>query len=202
MNPAARRALAVVALGALSVVLLWPFDAAIAGALRVRGLKPAARLISDWGDFWPGWVTLCGVLLLVSLPLRSRRLRTAAVAALISGAISGLAAITLRPVFGRPRPAEALKVGESFHWFEPDASYHSLPSGHSAAAAGTAAPLILLVPGVGIPAAGGAAAVMWSRIYLKQHRPADVIAGACLGLAVGIVVTDRARRYFAGPAAR
>ncbi|MCK4806365.1 MAG: phosphatase PAP2 family protein [Candidatus Aegiribacteria sp.] len=72
----------------------------------------------------------------------------------------------------------------------PDGSdSHSLPSGHSS---GTACAAVILWdsygPGAGIPAAAVAAFTALSRVTLGKHFPSDVIAGAAIGISVGLAV--------------
>ncbi|MCD4700580.1 MAG: phosphatase PAP2 family protein [Candidatus Aegiribacteria sp.] len=72
----------------------------------------------------------------------------------------------------------------------PDGSdSHSFPSGHSS---GTACAAVILWdtygPGAGIPAAAIATFTALSRISLGKHYPSDVVAGAAIGLSVGLAV--------------
>ena len=72
----------------------------------------------------------------------------------------------------------------------PDGSNtRSFPSGHSSAAA--CAAVILwdrYGAGAGIPAAAVAAFTALSRVTLEKHYPSDVIAGAAIGISVGLAV--------------
>jgi len=66
----------------------------------------------------------------------------------------------------------------------------SFPSGHSA---GTACAAVILWdrfgPGAGIPATAVAVFTALSRVTLGKHFPSDVIAGAAIGISVGLAVT-------------
>ncbi len=66
---------------------------------------------------------------------------------------------------------------------------HSFPSGHSS---GTACAAVILWdsygPGAGIPAAAVATFTMLSRVIIGKHYPSDVIAGAAIGISVGLAV--------------
>lgn len=72
----------------------------------------------------------------------------------------------------------------------PDGSNsRSFPSGHSS---GTACAAVILWDrygaGAGIPAAAIAAFTALSRVTLEKHYPSDVIAGAAIGISVGLAV--------------
>lgn len=65
----------------------------------------------------------------------------------------------------------------------------SFPSGHSS---GTACAAVVLWdrygPGAGVPAAALAVFTALSRVQLGRHYPSDVIAGAAIGVSVGLAV--------------
>lgn len=73
----------------------------------------------------------------------------------------------------------------------PDGGEGSFPSVH---AAGTACAAVILWDrwgaSAGIPAAAVAGFTALSRVALGRHYPSDVIAGAALGLAVGLAVVE------------
>jgi hypothetical protein len=74
----------------------------------------------------------------------------------------------------------------------PDGSNtRSFPSGHSS---GTACAAVILWDrygaGAGIPAAAVAAFTALSRVTLEKHYPSDVIAGAAIGIAMGLAVAE------------
>jgi YegS/Rv2252/BmrU family lipid kinase len=76
----------------------------------------------------------------------------------------------------------------------------SFPSGHTASAFAFATATSLSEPRLLVPLAAAAAAVGFSRVYLRVHYPGDVLAGALIGLAAGTVV-GRAGARRAPPAA-
>ena len=108
---------------------------------------------------------------------RNRRLLRVGLAVLLAAAIAGLAANGLKLMFRVPRP----HTPGSF----------SFPSGHAATAAAVAAVLVRAFPPAGplfvfVALFGGIA-----RVYFRDHYLIDVIAGALLGLAVGLPVAQR-----------
>ncbi len=151
-----------------------------------------ARKLSWWGDFLTGSLGLAGVLWLVGKMARKRVWQTAALACLLASATAGMTANLFRLTLGRPRPAT--DVPDRFYGLVPSHKYHSFPSGHSATACGSAAALAVALPVVGVPALAAAGGVVWSRMYLKQHFPSDVLVGGCLGILAGACFGAAARR--------
>ena len=104
---------------------------------------------------------------------RARRAGLALLAALIVGLV-----FTLALQYGalRPRPADVRLVGAA-------PNFPSFPSGHAMAAAATAVVLGLAYGRrVGVPVAGLALLVAFSRVYQGHHYPSDVLGGAVLGV--------------------
>ncbi|OKK19579.1 phosphoesterase [Streptomyces sp. CB00455] len=69
----------------------------------------------------------------------------------------------------------------------------SFPSGHSASAFAFTAGLAWESPAWAVAMAPVAASVAFSRVYTGVHYPSDVVAGAALGVAAGLVVRRVAR---------
>jgi YegS/Rv2252/BmrU family lipid kinase len=63
----------------------------------------------------------------------------------------------------------------------------SFPSGHSASAFAFAAGVAGEWPAVGAPVGGAAALVAYSRVHTGVHFPSDVVAGAGIGVAAGVL---------------
>ncbi|MDD6094638.1 MAG: phosphatase PAP2 family protein [Clostridia bacterium] len=107
-------------------------------------------------------------------------------AALLLGLIIGNG--ILKNVFMRVRPYElegALRNAEQLLSHAP--TDPSFPSGHSLACFECATVLMYRDKRFGIPALVLAVAVALSRIYLYIHFPTDVIAGAILGIIIGVL---------------
>jgi membrane-associated phospholipid phosphatase len=95
--------------------------------------------------------------------------RRAGVRALAAGAAASLLARAARDRVGRPRPGDRTEGG--------------FPSRHAAAAAAIAATAGRDDPRLGRALALAAATGLLARVVAAEHEPADIAAGALLGLA-------------------
>ena len=100
--------------------------------------------------------------------------------ALVANALSHVAVQILKRTVARARPCDANGVPLA-EIAIPDP--FSFPSGHSAAATAVGVTLALAHPWLAPVALPTAAAVCLSRVRLRVHHRADVVAGAALGLA-------------------
>ena len=110
---------------------------------------------------------------------------------LSSYAISGIIAQVLKFFIIEARPAVYLK-GSSYQYFIDDVTLHNLhafPSGHAATAFALAAVLSFAAKNKNYSVLFLSAAILvgYSRIYLGQHFPDDVLAGAVIGLLSAII---------------
>jgi undecaprenyl-diphosphatase len=64
----------------------------------------------------------------------------------------------------------------------------SFPSGHSATSFAGATVIAAYAPALALPAYALAALVAVSRVYVGVHYPLDIVGGALLGTAVGLLV--------------
>lgn len=124
--------------------------------------------------------------------VRARRLfpATAACTAMGAAVASALAAL-LKEVFDRTRPP---LVDPAVTALVPTPDSASFPSGHTATAFAAAAAVGFFHPRLRWPVYGLAALVGLSRIYLGVHFWLDVLAGAALGLAIGLAAAWTSRR--------
>jgi membrane-associated phospholipid phosphatase len=134
------------------------------------------------------WVVLAAVLAVVA---GKPPIRVALVTAATVWAADLLAAL-LKTAFDRERPYEVVPEADPLlRW---DLS-SSMPSGHASASAAGAVILGYLLGGRWAWALGLlAVAVGFARVYIGVHYPSDVLAGAALGVGVGLVAVWLVRR--------
>lgn len=123
--------------------------------------------------------------------LRRRWVPLTATCTAASVAAASVLVLALKDLVDRARPAIADPAINPLV-ATPDSP--SFPSGHTATAFAAAAVVASLHPRLRWPAFGLAALVGTSRIYLGVHFWLDVLAGAALGLAVGLAAAWAGRR--------
>jgi membrane-associated phospholipid phosphatase len=149
------------------------------GDLRWGPATAALVLVSAWWVKGP-FVVALGCCADVA---NRRRYPLVALAATIAFFVaSGLNAL-MKAAVDRNRPPEAIGL---------DAlvgvpASPSFPSGHAMSAWATAGAVAVLAPRLRWPVLALAAAIAFSRVYLGVHFWLDVLAGAALGLAIGVV---------------
>ncbi|MGP3686096.1 bifunctional phosphatase PAP2/diacylglycerol kinase family protein [Streptomyces sp. IBSNAI002] len=154
----------------------WP------GADRVL---PRLGRAANHGVLWGG--AALGLAAFGSARARKAAVRGAASLALASATINTVGKWSVR----RPRPL--LDGVPAVRQLATQPQTTSFPSGHAASAFAFTAGLALESPGWGAALAPVAASVAFSRIYTGVHYPSDVLAGAALGVAAGLVVDRLAR---------
>jgi undecaprenyl-diphosphatase len=98
-----------------------------------------------------------------------------------------------KPFFNRARPFESY-ADSRVYGYKP--TTRSFPSGHAASALAGACALARLAPEARSIFWILAALIAFSRVYLGVHYPADVLAGALLGLGIGKFVVGGTRWRF------
>ncbi len=98
----------------------------------------------------------------------------------------------LKWLVARVRPCDALGWCAPIAVASPGGG--SFPSGHAAGSFAFAAFIALRAPRWAVPATAWATLVAWSRCALGVHYPTDVLAGAILGLVVGVLFARASRR--------
>ncbi len=128
---------------------------------------------------------LWGAVAVVLAATGGSRGRRAAVGGLMA---RGLASATvngpLKLLGHRPRPTVAPVIGRRPF---PVPTSFSFPSGHTASAVAFATAAGVELPAAALPVGALAAVVGYSRIHTGVHYPSDVLAGAAVGAAAGIL---------------
>ena len=139
-------------------------------------LMPKVTLLAEYGV----------VLILLGLVLLCFKKYRVCGAAMLGGLAGGLMIgnVLLKNLVARPRPC----------WINTDISLlvampedYSFPSGHTLHCFVAATVLMHYEKRLGIPAFVLAILVAFSRLYLYVHFPADVLAGAVLGIGIGLL---------------
>ena len=120
-----------------------------------------------------------------------RQLPIASLIAAVSVGIGSLVVALVKETVDRPRPAHA-DPGIDTAVGTPGSP--SFPSGHTATAFAAAAVVGAFYPRLRWPLYALAALVGMSRIYLGVHFALDVVAGAILGLSIGLGIVWAVRK--------
>jgi undecaprenyl-diphosphatase len=165
-----------------------------AESFRWEPLTLVFLLASTWWVKWPliAAIGACG-----DCACRRRRPRAAAAGLLAIGTAALLVTI-LKQTFDRPRPPLADPTLDPIGIVPASASF---PSGHAATAFAAAVAIGLVHPRLRKPLLALAAVVALSRVYLGVHYALDVLAGAVLGVAVGVAAARLVRAVAPEPTA-
>ena len=190
------------------VVLLWcfyavrPYDRAwldfyqsLGGGKKSTTME-LANFIGDSGDLAQFNIIVTAGLWFFGRWLKKKNWQRIAMASLMSCLLAGIFCNIFRPTLGRPRPSaqERENLEDRFYGPKVKSHYHGFPSGHTATAFGTAVPVAICAPQIGIPVLGYAGAMAWSRMYQRQHHPTDVIVGGFIGTVFGVAAAAAVRR--------
>ncbi len=140
-------------------------------------LAPIVTMFGDKGIFW------IAVALLLLCFKKTRKTGAMMGAALLIGVIFGNG--ILKNVIARTRPYDL--PGVEIELLVERLSDFSFPSGHTLASFECATVLMCRDRRFGIPALVLAVLIALSRLYLFVHFPSDVIGGALLGAAIGLL---------------
>ncbi len=166
----------------------------------VRGINVRYPTNPTWKTFSttakPISVAIPFGMLAVSLISENKQLETGAYEAVGGLVIATAGTEILKKLVNRPRPYQTYN---NIYPDEIDLS-NSFPSGHTSVAFASATSLFLVTKKwyLGIPALGWATAVGYSRIYLGQHYPSDVLAGAVVGAGSAFASHWIHKKFFSG----
>jgi undecaprenyl-diphosphatase len=142
----------------------------------------------DWFFIALSWIGSSGaVWLALAFAIAVARRRPAIfLTVLVADLAADLLADAGKELVARHRPFET-QLG-------PRSSTHSFPSGHAATSFACATVLSFYVPRYRVACFGLAALVALSRVYNGMHYPTDVLAGALLGVIIGLLLLAVVRR--------
>ena len=134
------------------------------------------RVAGSYGQLW---------LIIAALLLIFKKTRKAGISVLIAYlAVYLLGQIVLKQLISRPRPCQ---IDQTFAMLVARPSSSSFPSTHSAWAFGAATAIFMQHRKLGAAAYAVAALIAFSRLYMFLHFPTDVLFGAAMGMALGVL---------------
>ena len=150
-------------------------------SVRIAGLTQIAALVSALGNYAFIWILLAVIMLFF---VGRRHVGFTIIAAvLVTGLLVGF---VVQPIVGRIRPFDA-GIGISAVMGVSRSGF-SFPSFHAATSFAAAMVIAMsLGRGPGVPAFIGAFLIGLSRLYLGVEYPSDVLAGAVIGVLIGLV---------------
>ena len=151
----------------------------------------------SWTTEYAYHLIAVAILFLLSQLRKSQFLKLMIMAVLISLIFSTLTIRVSKIAFGRLRPivAERLELADTFQPINFKHKYHSFPSGHTSSSFSTTLSLIATNPATAFPLLAYASYIGYTRIYLKQHYPSDVIAGATIGILSSLPAFSLRRKF-------
>lgn len=163
-------------------ILYWIHDNLSCGLLDA--LMPKLTLLGSGGAVW---------LLAAAIMLCTKEYRRQGVILLAGLAVGVLVGnVCLKNLVARPRPCW---LDDSVKLLISAPADYSFPSGHTLSSVIGATVLAKTDRRFGWAAIPLAVIIAFSRLYLFVHYPSDVLAGAVLGVAIGLAVYRTGMRY-------
>jgi undecaprenyl-diphosphatase len=164
-------------------------ESANAFAQHHDGWEDVARAYAQLSE--PLFIAGVVLLALTGLMLHRRTLVVASALAVIAAGVGLSVAAVVGRAVDRPRPFVSDPQIHAFLAHAPDPGF---PSDHATAAFAIAAVLLVRLGRWTWPILVAAAALAVSRVLVGVHYPNDVLAGALLGIAAGVLVCALAVR--------
>ncbi len=178
----------------MSLLLRW--DTWLFHLINVRTANPVFDVVMPFITEKTPLIYVVGALWLVLFWRARRRGRIVAVATLVVIAMSDQASANLfKSVFGRTRPPFSL---DSVRLLVDTTRSFSFPSAHASNAFAVASFVSSFYRRPRVWLYVAATLLAYSRVYVGVHYPTDVLAGAALGLAIGLGMAYMLRRFL-GP---
>lgn len=156
--------------------------------LQCAFLDTVMPIITRFGDEGIFWIIVAVVLICIP---KTRKAGLSVALAMLAGWIVGN--LFLKNAVARVRPYD---VQEGVILLIDKLSSYSFPSGHTLVSFEAATALSLHYRKWGIAALVLAVLVAFSRLYLFVHYPTDVLGGAVLGIAFGLVASKVIDRIY------
>ena len=162
---------------------------------RDAGWEVAAKLCSRFLA-WHWLMAMAGAGLLLAWVRGWRDWMRVLCVMMIAASLAGLSADLLRGLTGRTRPYAQVPQGfygirSGSKWLITEHAYNSFPSGHTAAIAGFAVPLLFWRRRLAWLVFAIISLVAAARVYLGAHHLTDIFAGALLGALIASAVWGR-----------
>ena len=146
---------------------------------------PFLTTLCNNGEIW----IVCGIVLLFFK--KYRRYGIFVLVAMLLGSLIGNE--LLKPIIARARPCH---IDTAVELLVKRPTSFSFPSGHTCSSAVAATVLTMANKKFGFVAIPVAFLIAFSRLYVFVHFPTDVLAGALLGISLGLVVTVFGNKLF------
>ena len=164
---------------------------------------PAASVFFSVITYLGNGLVTAAVIILPMYFLDRAKLRSHLLPMVLSTALSGAAVNIIKPIAGRPRPADYFSAGGAdIHTPLGTPTDKSFPSGHTQTAFGAATYMSCVYPHLSPFFLGLAALTGLSRIAIGVHFPSDVLVGALFGIIFSLFGFRAQKAYAARKAAQ